>query len=77
MGVGRGLSVECESERIEPTAVEKEGGGCSSGCPIKELLSQCLFGCRSQDSLCLGWKESSGCHSLLTDILLIVDLVAP
>lgn len=48
MGAGRGLGVECESKRIEPTAVEKEGGGggCSSWGPIKEL-SQCLFGCMS------------------------------
>ncbi|KAB1273664.1 hypothetical protein Cadr_000012222 [Camelus dromedarius] len=43
--------------------------------PQQELLGLCLTLCPRTP--CLGWKESSGCQRLLTDILLIVGRVAP
>lgn len=57
--------------------VEEEDLGASPWCPIKELLSQCLFGFPSKDSLHLGLEVSSGCQYLFTHILPLVDLMAP
>lgn len=69
--------MECRSRRIGVMTMEEEELGAAPWCPIKELLSQYLFGFSSKDFLHLGLEVSSGRQYLLTHILHIVDLTAP